>query len=261
MATIAATIITKNEVKNIEDCIKSLLWMDQIIVFDSGSTDGTIAICEKYGAKVIKTDWLGFGIQKNRALEAAATDWIFSIDADERVTPELQQEILSMISGEHDFVAFKVPRQSYVLNRPVKYCFSSKSDAPIRLFKRGYAKFTNDVVHEKIIPDGNVASLKNVLLHFSFPDLATILKKVSLYSSLGAEKLAAKHVKSSVVKIFWHAIWSFIRMYFLKLGFLDGWSGFIIAFGNFEETFYRYAKLLEKNSAMAENNKKQNIAR
>lgn len=256
MTTITAIIITKNEAKNIEDCIKSLLWMDQIIVFDSGSTDDTIAICEKYGVKVVETDWQGFGIQKNRALSAATTDWVFSIDADERITPKLQQEISHIINSDHSYIAFKVPRQSFVLNRPVKYCLSSKSDTPIRLFKRGYAKFTDELVHEKIIPNGNVASLENVLLHFSFPDLATILQKVSLYSSLGAEKLAAKNIKSSIAKTLGHAIWSFIRMYFLKLGFLDGWVGFIIAFGNFEGTFYRYAKLLEKNAALANKDKK-----
>jgi len=248
MTTIAATIITKNEAANIEACIRSVLWMDQIVLLDSGSTDGTLEICEKYKVQVTKTDWPGFGIQKNRALDKANTDWIFSIDADERVSLELKNEILQTINSSSDCVAFKVPRQNYVLGKPVKHCLNSKSDAPIRLVKKDYAKFTSDIVHEKIIPDGSVGKLKNTLQHFSFPDLASVLQKASLYSTLGAEKLAAQNIKSSITKTLLHAIWSFLRMYFLKLGFLDGWSGFIMALGSFEGTFYRYAKLMEMDN-------------
>ena len=133
------------------------------------------------------------------------------------------------------------------MNKEVKYCLGYKHDAPIRLIKKGQAKFSDEIVHEKIVTNNaaKIGTLHEPLQHYPFPTLATMLNKTNLYSTLGAKKLAAKNVKGSIWKALWHAKLAFIRMYFLKFGFMDGWMGFIISFANAEETFYRYAKLLE----------------
>ncbi|EKE01169.1 MAG: Lipopolysaccharide core biosynthesis glycosyltransferase [uncultured bacterium] len=248
MPTISAIIITKNEEKNIAACIDSVLWVDEIIVLDCGSTDQTQEICRKYAPKVKlrETDWPGFGEQKNRALALATSDWILSVDADERVTPQLKQEILQKLDNPN-YVAYKTPRLNYFLGKPIRYCYGDKSDAPIRLAKKNACKFSDDIIHEKIIVNGTIGKLQNKLDHFSFNNIEDLINKINSYSTLGATKLYKNNKKTSHTKAFAHALWAFIRIYFLKRGFLDGWPGFIIAFSNFEGTFYRYVKLIEKN--------------
>jgi glycosyltransferase involved in cell wall biosynthesis len=249
MSTISTIIITKNESQNIADCIESVLWTDEIIVLDCGSTDYTQNICKKYAPKVKlhETDWPGFGKQKNRALSLATSNWILSIDADERITSKLKDEILQKLSSS-DYVAYKIPRLNYFLGKPIKHCFGNKSDAPIRLVKSGSCTFSNDIIHEKIIVNGETGKLQNKLDHFSFNNIEGLINKINNYSTIGAIKLYDAKRKTSYAKAFAHASWAFIRIYFLKCGFLDGWAGFVIAFSNFEGTFYRYAKLLEKES-------------
>ena len=250
MPTISTIIITKNEEENIEACLESVLWTDEIIVLDSGSTDNTLTICKKYAPKVrvYAADWPGFGKQKNRALAFATSTWILSVDADERVTPELQQEILQKLDNAN-CVAYNIPRLTYFLDKPIKYCFGNKSDAPLRLVKKDYGKFSDDIVHERLIVNGAVGKLQNKLQHFSFGSIEELINKINSYSTLGAIKLHATKKKTSYAKAVAHAFWRFIKIYFLKLGFLDGWPGFIIAFSGFEEVFYRYAKLLERKTA------------
>lgn len=243
---LTAIIITKNEATNIAACIESVLWMDEIIILDSGSTDGTEAICKKYPVKFMETDWSGFGAQKNRALQLATNEWVFSIDADERITQELQAEITKKISAT-DYNAYKIKRLNFFQNKAMKHCLNPEKDTPIKLFKKNAAKFSDDVVHERIIVEGKIETLDNFLLHYPFKNLEELLNKANRYSTLGAQKLAAKNAHTSIGGTLWHGFWAFFRIYFLKLGFLDGWSGFLIALGNLEGTFYRYAKLLELN--------------
>ncbi|MEI8054875.1 MAG: glycosyltransferase family 2 protein [bacterium] len=246
MQTISTIVITKNEEQNIAACLESALWTDEIIVLDSGSNDNTLAICKKYTPKVktYTTDWPGFGKQKNRALALATSTWILSIDADERVTPELKQEILQKLNNTN-YAAYKIPRLNYFLGKQVKYCFNS--DAPVRLIKKDGGKFSDEIIHEKLIVNGETGKLKNKLQHFSFGNIEELINKINSYSTLGATKLHDTKKKTSYAKAFAHASWIFIKIYFLKLGLLDGWLGFIIAFSNFEGVFYRYVKLLEKN--------------
>jgi glycosyltransferase involved in cell wall biosynthesis len=250
MPTISTTIITKNEEDNIGACIESVLWTDEIIILDCGSTDNTKNICKKYAPKVkfYETDWPGFGKQKNRALKLATSDWILSIDADERVTSELRDEILQTLAHDTSiYTAYQMPRQNYFLNKPLKYCCGKGEAASPRLAKRGYCKFSDDIVHEKTIITGNIGKLKNELSHFPWKNIEHLLNTMNHYSTLGALRLEQAKNKSSFIEALVHACWAFIRVYFLRLGFLDGWPGFIIAFSNFEGTFYRYAKLVEKN--------------
>jgi len=245
MQKITATIITKNEALNIAKCLAALSFVDEIIILDSGSTDGTQAICQKFNnVKLTETDWPGFGIQKNRALQMASNNWVLSIDADEIVTENLKNEILKILSDHVTLTAYKIPRLNFFQKRKLKYCLNSKGDSPVRLVQKKFAKFSPDYVHEKIIVTGSVGVLKNQLLHHPFNNLSELLDKTNLYSTLGAQKLFKKNISPSILKTFGHSIWTFIRIYFLKLGFLDGWSGFLIALANFEGTFYRYAKLI-----------------
>jgi glycosyltransferase involved in cell wall biosynthesis len=250
MATsITAIIMTKNEAHDIAACIESVLWMDRVIVLDSGSTDGTQDICKKYAVQLVEAPWLGsFGKQKNQALVLATTDWVFSLDADERITEPLKQEVLQIINGNPECTAYKIPRQNFFLNKKIKHCWNTKSDMPIKLLRRGMAKFDDALVHENVIAAEPIGKLTNALLHYPVRDLEEMLNKTNFYSTLGATKLAQKDIKSSIMKTLGHGIWAFIRIYILKLGFLDGWPGFLIALANFEGTFYRYAKLLEKEN-------------
>ena len=249
MPTITTIIITKNEARNIAACIESALWTDEIVVLDCGSTDQTQEICKQYAPKVklYETDWPGFGKQKNRALELATSNWILSIDADERITSELKKEILQQLDSidSTNCAAYQIPRLTHFLGKSIKYCFGT-NDAPIRLIQKGFGKFSDDIVHEKIIANGKTGKLQNKLEHLSFDNVETLINKINNYSSLGATKLYRNQKKTTYAKAMARATWIFIKIYFLKRGFLDGWAGFIIAFSNFEGTFYRYVKLLEK---------------
>jgi len=244
MTAITVAIMVKNEAQDITDCLASINWANEIIVLDSGSTDGTQEICKKLGAKVIDTDWPGFGEQSNRALDLTTTEWCLLLDADERVSPELKKEIQQVLHNPQDCVAYKTPRLNFVNNRAITHCLSPKGDQPTRLIKKGYGRFS-DIVHPRAIINGKIGVLKNNLLHFPFHNIQEMIEKMNSYSSLSAIKLAAQGKSSGILKSLIHAIWTFIRMYFLKLGFLDGWPGFLIALSNFEGTFYRYAKLKE----------------
>lgn len=249
MATLSTIIITKNEEKQIKACIESVLWSNEIIVLDSGSTDHTVKICREFAPKVklFETDWPGFGKQKNRALGVATSDWVLSIDADEVVTPELAQEILQVLNHNDSVAAYQIPRLNYLQKIPLRHCF--KKDLVLRLFRRGQGSFSNEEVHEKVLisDGGKIKSLKNRIDHFSFASLEAVIAKMNNYSSLGARKLYAQSNNNHITNPLVRAGWIFIKIYFLNLGFLDGWPGFIIAFSNFEGVFYKYAKLRQQN--------------
>ena len=247
MPTISTLIITKNEAHDIEACIESVLWTDEIIILDCGSTDNTIDICKKYAPKVKlhQTDWPGFGKQKNRALVLATSEWILSIDADERVTPELKNEILQTLDNS-SYVAYQIPFQNHFLNRKIKYCFGD--DFHTRLAKKEFCKFSDNIVHEKIIINGATGKLRKKIDHFSCDNMEELINKINSYSTLGAITLHQSGKKASFARALTHACWKFIKIYFINLGFLDGWPGFILAFSNFEGTFYKYAKPLLSNN-------------
>lgn len=247
MPTITAAIIAKNEAQDIGECIESVLWMDDIVVLDSGSTDGTQDVVKGYAkVRLLETDWPGFGEQSNRALSAATSDWCFLIDADERVSPELCEEIKQAINGNSDIAAYRVPRLNFFYGRAMMHSLNPKGDRPIRLIKKGVGHF-EEVVHQTAVIDGKVSALKTYLYHFPFRDLKEIIDKNNLYSTLGVEKLIDRGVKGGIIRTFHHALWAFAKSYFIKMGFLDGWPGFIIAFSCFDYTFYRYAKLMERS--------------
>jgi glycosyltransferase involved in cell wall biosynthesis len=246
MPSLSVILITKNEAANIRDCLESVAWADEIIVVDSGSTDDTVAISRQMGARVYEHDWPGFGPQKNRALGYASKDWVFSIDADERVTPELRAGIEKIISSEHASDAYLVSRLSNYCGRFMRHSGWYPDLLP-RLFRRGKARFSDDLVHERLIVEGTTGELRGMLLHYAFDDLEEVLHKVNLYSTAGAKMMRRRGRQASLTGAVLRGLWSFVRTYILCGGCLDGREGFMLAVSNAEGTYYRYLKLLLLN--------------
>lgn len=242
MPRLSVIVITKNEILNLADCLRSVGFADEVVVLDSGSTDGTVELAGAMGAKVFtSTDWPGYGPQKNRALAHATGDWVFSIDADEQVTPELAAQLQGAMEAG--------PFDAWFVNRRSNFCgqYMAHSgwypDRVLRLFRRGTARFSTDIVHERVIADGRTGRLQGDLLHNSMPHFESVLGKLDRYSTAGAQALAGKGVKGSFTQALLHGWWAFMRTYFLKLGFLDGKLGLALAISNAEGTYYRYLKL------------------
>jgi len=242
---ISAYIMTFNEADKIEDAIKSVLWADEIIVADSNSTDGTIEIAEKLGATVVQIPFQTFGQIRNDAIAACSHDWIFSLDADERCTPEAEKELKSTLQNPQAD-AYYVPRRNWFMGRWIKHCGWYPDYRQPQLFKKGALTFDHaSEVHETHTIHGKIGYLKQDIWQIPFMNLEQVVHKMQRYSSLGAKKIRREDRKSSMSLALLHGIWAFIRIYILKLGFLDGWAGFILALSNFEGTFYRYAKTIE----------------
>jgi glycosyltransferase involved in cell wall biosynthesis len=244
MPTLSVILITRNEEANLADCLASLEGIaQQIVVVDTNSTDQTLEIAKNHGALISQPpDWPGFGPQKNRALELATGEWVLSLDADERLTPALRSEILTAIKHPAHIDCFAIPRLSWYCGRFIRHSGWSP-DYVDRLFKRGTARFSEDLVHERLIPQGSVAKLENPMLHYSFMNYSQVLQKIDRYSTASAEQAFAKGKTSSPLKAVLHGMWSFLRTYFLRAGFLDGAQGFALAISNGQGTYYRYIKL------------------
>jgi glycosyltransferase involved in cell wall biosynthesis len=240
--TISVIIISKNEARNMRACLESVRWADEIIVVDSGSTDDTVAICREFTPHVHIRDWPGFGPQKNRALGYATSEWILSLDADERVPPELRAEIQATLR-EGRAAAYDIPRLSSFFGRDMHHS-GWRPDYVTRLFRRGAAKFSDDLVHERVVVSGATGKLRQSLLHESIRDAEQLLAKINQYSTAGARMLADQQRASSLGRAVARAAWAFFRSYVLRAGFLDGREGFMLAVSTAEGTYYRYVKLL-----------------
>ncbi|MES2511044.1 MAG: glycosyltransferase family 2 protein [Pseudomonadota bacterium] len=242
MTGLSVIIITKNEAQNIEACLRSVSFADQIVVLDSGSTDGTQTLVRNSGAQLEEnSDWRGFGIQKNRALAFAFSEWVLSIDADERVTPVLELEIKAAIARE-TFEVYDFPRLSSYCGTYMRHS-GWYPDRVTRLFRRGSAEFSTELVHEKLVTQKPVGHLRENLLHESFHNFEAVMDKANRYSTAGAHMLLARGRTASPGRALAHGFWAFFRTYILKLGFLDGRMGLVLAISNAEGTYYRYLKL------------------
>jgi glycosyltransferase involved in cell wall biosynthesis len=248
MPTLSVILITRNEEANLDDCLASLEGIaQQIVVVDTNSSDRTLEIAKKHGASISQpADWPGFGPQKNRALDLATSEWVLSLDADERLTPALKSEILTAIHHSAHVNCFAIPRLSWYCGRFIRHSGWSP-DYVDRLFKRGTARFSDDLVHERLIPNGQVARLENPMLHYSFMNYSQVLQKLDRYSTASAEQAFAKGKTSSPAKAVLHGVWAFIRTYLIRAGFLDGAQGFALAASNGQGTYYRYMKLWHLN--------------
>lgn len=245
-AGLSVIVITKNEEEDIRACVESVSWADEVVVVDAGSSDATADICREMGAKVyVHPGWPGFGPQKNRALGYATREWVLSLDADERVTPELRRDIEAAMR-QPGAEAYDIPRSSSYCGRFMRHS-GWYPDYVSRLFRRGAARFSDDLVHERLLVKGTIGRLQGELLHYAFRDAEEVLRKLDQYSSAGAARMHAQGKRASLGGAVLRGIWSFVRTYILRLGFLDGREGFMLAVSNAQGTYYRYVKLLLLN--------------
>ncbi len=257
-AKISAIIITKNEQNCIQRCIESILWVDEIVIVDSGSTDATLNIIQNIQQTQFAniriythTNWQGFGNQKNIALNYAKNNWTLSIDADEIITTELADEIM-LVLNQHNNVnntyMYKIHRLNYFLEQRINYS-GWQNDKVVRIFHKEYAQFSNDKVHESVQPKkleyNKVVDFNFKIHHYSYVSFSQVLQKIEHYSSLGATQLyeQKKYNHISIVKPIVHGLTAFIKSYVLKKGFLDGFCGLNIAIMNGLSSYYKYAKL------------------
>jgi glycosyltransferase involved in cell wall biosynthesis len=247
MAKLSAIIITKNEAANIRACLESVMWADEIIVVDSGSSDATVEICRELGAQVHVHDWPGFGMQKNRALSYATHEWVFSIDADERVTPQLQLQLIkAMDDGKEN--GYYVPRLSQYCGQFIRHC-GWYPDYVLRLFRRTKGRFSDDMVHERVILEGTAGRLSSPLLHYSYLNEADVQRKTEQYAKAGAVQMFTNGKTALLADAPLRAGWAFVRTYCLRLGFLDGIAGLKIATMNAKTTYLKYNQLKALRSA------------
>jgi len=232
MNKLSVVIITKNSQKYIADAVKSADFADEVLVLDSGSSDKTCKIAGELGARVEYQQWLGFGRQKQKGVDLAKNDWVFVLDSDERILPELRDEILKELLNPK-FDAYYVARINNFWGRDIKY-LGLYPDYTIRLFNRKKARFNDRDVHESVICKCEKGYLKHPLKHFAYESIEEFIAKQNRYSSLGA--------KPDKIKAFFSPFWTFFKLYFIKLGFLEGWDGFVIARLYSEYTFWKYVK-------------------
>jgi len=245
MPTISVYIIAFNEVEKVSAAIESVKWADEIILVDSYSTDGTADIATALGARVVQVDFQGFGDLRNQAINACTKDWIFSLDADERCTPEAAAEIKQLISRDETHEVYHTPRRNFFMGRWIKHSGWYPNYRQPQLFRRGAMTYDMKPVHEGYVLHSKlpIGHMKSAIWQFPFKNMSEVMHKANRYSSLGAEKI--QHKKLSMWTALLHAKWAFWKHYLFKLGFLDGWAGLVIAIGNFEGTFYRYVKAIE----------------
>ena len=242
-----ATIIACNESENISHCIESVGFFDEILVIDSGSTDDTVAVAEKAGARVIHNPWLGFSRQKQFGFNEAAHDWVFSIDADERVTPRLKQSLLELFAGPSrspQYNGYLINRCNHFMGQALRHG-EGYPDWLLRFSNRTQARWSEDPVHEKIQLAGERGQLVGDLDHYTEDRIGSYLHKQNKYTTLQARNLFEQGKRASGLKLFASPLVRFIKFYFLRLGFLDGVPGFVhISIGCFN-SFCKYAKLRE----------------
>ncbi|MCF6268098.1 MAG: glycosyltransferase family 2 protein [Melioribacteraceae bacterium] len=243
---ISVVIITKNEERNIERCLQSISWVDEIVVVDSGSSDRTIEICEKYNCIIVKSAWLGFGRTKKLAVDSATNNWIFSIDSDEEVTEELKRKIQEVLRNPK-FNGYRIKRKSFYLERLIKHC-GWNTDFPLRLFNRKYGNFNNKEVHESVQIGENVLTIKEHLFHYTYPTIEIHLEKMNRYSTIQAKEMYNSGKSYSVLLSVLFGINKFINMYIFRLGILDGKEGLILCSITSFGVYLKYIKLWKLNN-------------
>lgn len=244
---LSAIIIAKNEAKNIERCLASVAFADEIIVLDSGSTDDTVAKAKAFTQQVFETDWQGYGVQKQRALAHARGEWVLNLDADE-VVDETLKHVIEQAIQKADIDAYRIPIQLSFYGKPLR--FASRPTRHVRLFRRLGAHYSDDIVHEKIVLPENsrIQQLKTPLYHHSFQDLSHALYKLNLYSSYSAKTYTERKKKPSFSRALLSSAWMFVRCYLLQLGFMDGKAGFVCATLQAQGSFFRGMKQVYPDS-------------
>lgn len=233
MNLLSIVILTFNSEKYINKVLQSCQFADEVLIVDSGSKDKTLEIARQFNnVKIFKQIWLGFGKQKQKGVELAKNDFIFVLDSDEVITKELQDEINTILKNPK-FKAYKTPRLNYFFGKPLKRC-GLYPDYTIRLFHKNFASFSNNEVHEKVITKENLGKIRAHMLHFAYENIEEFITKQNKYSSLNK--------KTNWIKAIINPYWTFVKLYILKLGFLEGWRGFLIAKLYAQYTFWKYSK-------------------
>ena len=240
--TLTVVIVAKNEARNITECVASASFADEVVVLDSGSSDRTAALAAQAGARVVQTDWPGYGPQVGRGFRLAKSAWVLSLDADERITDALRSEILEAVRAD-GFNGYRIPRLSEFCGQFIHHS-GWRPDHTLRLGKRVVSGFTEHFLHAHMTVDGRVGDLKNHLIHYSYPDVHDVLEKLDRYSTGNARDMLASGKTGSVGKAVMHGFFAFVRTYFFRLGFLDGSHGLMLAVYNAEYTYYKYIKLM-----------------
>lgn len=246
---LSVVLITQDAASKIESCLASLGFADEILVVDSGSRDATREIALGHGARVIESEWRGFGPQKQFAVEAASHPWVLCIDADERVSPELALEIVATLRRP-DHAAYAMPRRNRFLGRWLRHG-EGYPDWSLRLFDRRHARWSDDKVHEKVVADGPVGRLRGDLLHESADTLARYLDKQNRYTTLQAEQLHGAGRSAGLPQLILSPLARFLKFYVLRLGFMDGLPGLVHIVIGCTNSFHKYAKLIELRKGLS----------
>ena len=237
----SAVIITLNAAAQIEACLQSIAFADEVLVVDCGSTDATLALAEKAGARILHQDWLGYGAQKQFAISQAKHDWVLCLDADERVSGPLRAAIeVALVAPQVS--GFEMPRCNRFMGRWLRHG-EGYPDWSLRLFQRSKGGWSDDPVHEKVILNGTPGRLQGDLMHESAEDLTLYLDKQNRYTTLQAEALKRRGKRASLAQMVVSPVLRFVKFYVLRLGFLDGVAGLVHIVIGCQNSFMKYAKL------------------
>ncbi len=244
MEKISVAIITKDEEMNIRPCLESVKWADEIVVVDNGSSDKTREICQEYGARVYLEEWKGFSRQKNSAIDKTRNEWVFSLDADERISPALQQEIFKIMAEGPAQDGYYLARKNFFLGRWIRHC-GWYPDFNLRLFRKSRGRFLEREVHERIEVTGKLGYLEHPLEHLTYRSLSDFLNRMDRYSTLAAREMVKEGRPSRFYDALLRPAFTFIQMFFFRAGFLEGYLGFLLSALYSIYTFVKYSKLKE----------------
>jgi len=245
---LSACLITFNEERNVLDCLESIKWADEIVVVDSYSADRTVELAARYTERVLQREWRGINEQRQFCLEQATGDWVLCVDADERVTPRLRDEIQGLLKSGPSCAAYAIPRKTFYLGRWIRHC-GWYPGYKVRLFRRDAGRFGDNDPHDKVLIDGAVGKLRSDLEHYTYRDLVHHASTVNSFSTTAAERLHRLGKRGSLWAMAFKPPWRFVWQYVLRGGFLDGGPGLIICIMSAYSVFLRSAKLWELSRA------------
>jgi len=246
MNSLSVTIISRNEAKNIEACLKSVAWASEVVLVDQFSDDGTAEIAEKFGARVFQENWKGYAGQKNSAIKKATGNWILSLDADERVSNDLRLEIESVVNSSSPLDGHYIPRKNFFCGQWIRYG-GWYPDYNLRLFRKGAGHFQERAVHEKVILDGSAGYLKNPLEHYTYRSTKDYIERLERYSGLAAAEISDRGRWSRWHTLTLRPLFTFLNMYLFRRGILDGTAGLFLAVSYAYYTFLKYYRFYEKH--------------
>ena len=244
MPQVSVIVIALNQEDNIVPCLETVRWADDLVIVDSGSEDRTLELARGFTDRIFTIDWPGFGAAKNYALQQARGDWVFSLDTDERVSKDLQDEILSVVRGEGGFAGYRLPRKNYFGDRWVRY-LGWYPDYTLRLFLRDKGRFRERAVHEEVVVNGPVGFLKAPLDHYSYASVSDYLVRQDRYAFLSAQEMLKEGRRPRTGELFWRPLSHFLKLYVLRLGFLEGRLGYTLALLSSLYNFLKYYYLRE----------------